>query len=245
MANNFKRLVVVSDFHCGHERGLIKDMKNRYWNEFARQIDKLKPIDICLANGDLIDGRGEKTGGSELIQRECLEQKDMAIEILEYIGAKKHIFTYGTAYHVGDNEDFEKEIAKHFNAPIKGQAYFNINGLRFHAKHKIGKSSIPHGRFTALARQKVWDLFWNDEEGITKSDIFIRSHVHYFNYCGGTNWLALITPGLQGWGSKYGERICEGTINWGFVYFDIESEKEWKWKLVTPQHFQKVKSVNF
>lgn len=191
----------------------------------------MRPIDLCLANGDMIDGRGEKSGSTELITSDRIEQCGLASEILKYIDAKEYIFTYGTGYHAsGSGEDFEDIIAKDFKAKIGGQQFFSVNGLIFHAKHKISGSSIPHGRFTALARQKMWNLFWSEYGQTPRAHVFIRSHCHYYDFCGGRGWLAMITPGLQGWGSKFGERICEGTVDFGFVHFDIIDKEQWGWQ---------------
>jgi len=222
--------LIVSDFQCGHKNGLRKG-NGKHWNYFIGEVKSLGKIDLCLVNGDLIEGRGQRSGGTELITTDRLQQSELAVEILEEINATDYLFTYGTTYHVGsDGEDFEDQIAKHFKAKIGGQQFFSINGLMFHAKHKISGSTIPHGRFTALARQKVWNLFWSEYKQVPKANIFIRSHVHFYDFCGGYNWLALITPGLQGWGSKFGERECEGTIDFGIVHMDIEDQRSWTWQ---------------
>jgi hypothetical protein len=230
-----KRLLVISDLHCGHISGLRKEKGFGYWDLFSKEIDRLRPFDVCLCNGDLIDGKGERSGGTEQLTTDRRQQKDMAIEVLDYIDAKQYLFTYGTPYHVGKEEDWEALVADKFSARISGQDYFQINGVTFHAKHKISGSTIPHGRFTALARQKTWNLFWNEYDEVPKVNVFIRSHVHYFAYCGDESFLAVITPALQGWGSKYGERQCEGTVGFGFVVFDVASLEDWKW---TPYVFR-------
>ena len=235
MAGRAKRVLVVSDFHCGHNAGLRVDETDSRWRRFASEVKKLQPIDICVANGDLIDGKGEKTGGTELITSDRKQQSKMAVKILEFINAKTYRLTYGTPYHVGKEEDWEGVIADRIDGSIQGHDFFEVNGLCFDVKHRISGSSIPHGRFTALARQKVWNLFWSELGETPKSDIIIRSHVHYFQYCGGRNWMALITPALQGWGSKFGDRVCEGTIDWGFVYFDVWSKTRWTWGHVIAQ----------
>jgi len=233
-----KRLLVLSDMHCGSKWGLVKDNNNPLWKWFIGKINENRPYDICLVNGDAIDGKGERSGGTEQLTADRIEQKDMAIEILQEIDAKKYLFTYGTPYHVGKEEDWEKLIADHFNARISGQDFFDINGLQFHAKHKIAGSTIPHGRFTPLARQRVWNLFWADSGGVPRTDVFIRSHVHYFDYCGDDSFLAMITPALQGWGSKYGERMCEGTVSFGFIVFDVASREEWTWDYFIAKELQ-------
>lgn len=236
--NRNKRIVVISDTHCGHRNGLMR-AKTKHWEFFEQTIEKLRPIDICIANGDLIEGKGDKTGGTELITTDRNEQVKMAIDILEFINAKQFVFTYGTFYHTGRMEDWEEQIARHFKASIANQQFLEINGLVFHVKHQISKSSIPHGRFTPLARQKLWNLFWGEHGEVPRVNIFIRSHVHYFDFCGGKNWFAVITPALQGWGSKFGERYCEGTIDFGFIHFDIINKDNWIWKA----HLAAVESV--
>lgn len=229
MTRSFKRIIIVSDFHCGHKNGLRVNY-GKHWQFFAEAVDGLRPFDLCIANGDLIEGKGERTGGTELITADRNEQKRLAIEILRFINAREYVFTFGTSYHTGHEEDWEEQIADEFGAKIGGQQFIDVNGLVFHVKHKISGSSVPHGRFTALARQKLWNLFWAERKETPRADVFIRSHVHYFNYCGGRNWFAVITPGLQGWGSKFGERLCEGTIDFGFIHFDVINRREWVWK---------------
>lgn len=179
----------------------------------------------------MIEGRGDRTGSTELITSDRNQQIELAEEILNFIDAPQYLFTYGTKYHVSDTgEDWEDQLAGKFNAKIGGQQFFDINGLIFHAKHKVPGSTIPHGRFTALARQKVWNLFWSESGQTPKADVFIRSHCHYYDFCGGVGWLAMITPSLQGWGSKFGERVCEGTIDFGFVFMDIKDKNNWGWQ---------------
>jgi hypothetical protein len=243
-----KRLLVISDLHCGHISGLRKEKGFKYWDSFAGEIDKLKPFDVCLCNGDAIDGKGERSGGTEQLTTDRKQQKDMAIEILEYIDAKEYIFTYGTPYHVGKEEDWEKLIADHFDAQIHSQALFSVQDVWFHAKHKIGSSSIPHGRYTALARQHMWNLYWTDIGGSERADVFIRSHVHYCEECSspGAKWRAITTPALQGWGSKFGQRMCEGTIDFGFLVFDVPpTGKEYDWSAYISQSLEKVTVTRF
>ena len=61
------------------------------------------------------------------------------------------------------------------------------------------------------------------------ANVIIRSHVHYHEFSGNPTHIAMTTPALQGWGSKYGERQCSGIVDIGLVQFDI-SEGEYSWK---------------
>jgi hypothetical protein len=39
----------------------------------------------------------------------------------------------------------------------------------------------------------------------------------------------MITPALQGLGSKFGSRIPSGTVDFGIVWFDIEENGDFTW----------------
>jgi hypothetical protein len=236
-----KLMVALSDTHCGHVAGLtppdyqLHESQKVYWDAFAGMLKQFRGrqrIDVAVWNADLIDGRGERSGSTELSYVKRDTQVEIATEIVKFVNAKNNIFTFGTPYHTGDKEDWESQIAKacHKNEDgtlphISGQQFFQVNKTVFHAKHKVGSSSIPHGRFTALARQKVWSLFWAEHGESPKADVFLRSHTHYHAYCGDDTWLAVILPALQGW-SSYGERQCEGTVHFGFVGFWVSEHKE-------------------
>ena len=232
---NFKRVVVIADQHGGHRVGLtppkwwtqiLGDKWYRtqidLWEEFAKGIDGLKPIDFLIVNGDCIDGRAPKSGGSELITVSRSVQVEMASFAINYCEAKKVYITRGTPYHVGYLEEWENEVAKQTNAAkIGDHEFYDVNGVVFDVKHKIGGSSIPHGQHTALAKERLWNLHWAEVGMQPKADILIRSHVHYFSVAQKDNWLGVITPALQGMGSKYGAKECSNLVNWGFIWFDI------------------------
>jgi len=244
-----KRTVVWSDLHCGHRAGLtppgwqyqtdssdaelakFAEQQRLTWDFVKKRIDGIKPVDVLIVNGDLIDGKGDKSGGTEQIVSDRSKQAAMAAECIEMVGAKSIVITYGTPYHSGASEDFENEVASAVNAEkIGGHEWIDVNGLVFDCKHKIASSSIPHGRFTASARDVLWNFLWQIEEGQPRGNIFIRSHVHYFTYAGTNRYLAITTPALQGWGSKYGARACSGIVNFGFLQFDVEGADNYTWK---------------
>jgi len=247
---NKKRVVVISDLHSGHQVGLtppswhdapsktaepgrikLAEFRQKSYALFHRAIAALKPIDVLLVNADCIDGRGEKSGGTELLTSDRDRQCDMAVEIIKSVGAKRIVMTYGTGYHCGCLEDFEDRIAKDVKAEkIGGHEWVDVNGVVFDIKHKVGASSVPHGRFTPIARERIWNILWSEREESPKSNIFIRSHVHYHGFCGGEDWLAMSTPALQGPGSKYGTRQCSGTVDFGFVHFDVNPSGSYSWE---------------
>ena len=248
-----KRLVAIGDFHCGHYSGLTppgwdgprqaEKFPNRYnarrmvWDWYTETLKSLGKIDILLVNGDIIDGRGEKSGGTELLEIDPLEQIEMAIDCIQQANAKKIVMTFGTQYHTGIETDFEQVAANRLHNCVKigGEDTYNVNGWLINARHHVGRSSIAHGRFTPLAKEHVFgNIMWAAREEYPMADIILRSHVHYFIFCGGAEpkpWLALTLPALQSYGGKFGTRRMTGTVDIGMVVFDLpdKSKADYTW----------------
>ena len=243
-----KRVVVISDMHCGHRAGLTPpkwqygdgtgdDERSGFahnqrilWDWFTEKIDALRPIDCLFVNGDAIDGKGLRSGGTEQLEADRSKQAEMAAEVIDYIGADKIVMTYGTPYHTGQEEDWERVVSDRVNAEkIGGHEWPEVNGVIFDLKHKIGSSTIPHGRFTALARDALWNELWAIRKGQPKARVLIRSHVHYYVAIDTPQMVGMITPALQGWGSKYGVRSCSGLVDIGFIHFDVEEDGNFTW----------------
>ena len=249
-----KRVFAGGDLHCGHMAGLtppgyqysltgpkkqLGRQQRECWKFFEKQVEALKPFDVAFWNGDLIDGDGHRSSGVELIEPDRLDQAHIARFAIDLVGAKSNVMTFGTPYHTGQGEDWEQVLVDELdNAEIRGHAFVDVNGWVFDMKHKVGSSTVPHGRHTAVARERLWNLLWSEAKGAPKSQIILRSHVHYFDYCGGADWLGMTLPALQGFGSKYGERQCSGTVDFGFVHFDI-SKEGYQWQ----PHLLKIKSA--
>jgi hypothetical protein len=236
---NFKRMVVMADLHGGHRVGLTPPkywsaipgekyykVQQECWGYFTEMIDVLKPIDIVVVNGDATEGKAKKSGGNELITTDRFKQAKIAATAIDYCGAKKIRLMRGTPYHTGAGEDFENAVQLELGLPenaIEDHAWFDINGVIFSIRHFVGSSTIPHGRFTALARAKLWNTIWHNEQELQPDARFIiRSHVHYCVGCyEADTWEAFTTPALQAAATKFGALKCEGLVHWGFVYFDI------------------------
>jgi hypothetical protein len=241
-----RRVVVISDTHCGSLVGLThprwqtkKDQKREHWGKiqkecwsaFDKLLRSLAPFHVLLVNGDCIDGTGHRSGGTEQITTDREEQADMAVAITDHArlvcGAKslKIAGTYGTGYHVGDAEDFENIVASRGKwDKIGGHEWYDVNGFVFDMKHHLGSSGIPHGRFTAIARDALWATLWAEKGVRPNPDCIIRSHVHYHGHIGAPGYLAMTTPALQAMGTKYGERRCNGIVDWGLIHFDVDGK---------------------
>jgi hypothetical protein len=87
-----KRVLIMSDLHCGHRVGLTppdwqyrpgvrskwRKIQQACWNWYANEIEEAGPFDVVIVNGDAIDGRGERSGGTELLTTDRHEQVEIA-----------------------------------------------------------------------------------------------------------------------------------------------------------------------
>ena len=255
-----KRVCIIADLHCGHRAGLTPKKYHRphsddkfhklqveLWGLFASKIDSIKPVNLLICNGDAIDGRGVKSGSRELVEVDRNKQVDMAVTCIEHVDAKNIVMTFGTGYHTGNSDDKEDLIAERVKADkIGSHEFIDVNGLNFDCKHFIGNSQIPHGRATPISREKLWNIMWAERENQPNADVIIRSHVHHFDYVGNSRYLGMTTPALQGMGSIYGARQCSGTVDWGFVWFDVWSKEKYTWTAeVVEVESQKVQVLKY
>lgn len=237
-----KRILFASDLHCGHRSGLtppdwqtsprrerlgkFRPIQEETWDWYVREVSQLKPFDAAVWVGDLIDGRGERSGGTELIVTDRDEQVEMAGKCIEVVGAARNIIVRGTAYHVGAEEDFENLIAEHFKTRAKDHEWLEVYGHVFDIKHHIGGSQIPHGRYTPLSRDAVWNVLWAEAEYQPQADIYVRAHTHAHIgamwFAGGKQKWAFVLPALQAMGTKFGARRMSGLVDFGFMVFDID-----------------------
>ncbi len=247
MARKFKRVLALGDFHSGHEVGLTPTkwdpgarntpkrfkMRQSIWKWFQVETKSLKP-DIMIVNGDCIDGKGQASKASELIYTDRLSQVGMAVDIIKGIPGKPKIYmSYGTAYHTGKGEDWEDIVADKVGAvTIGGEDEISVLGTIINYKHHLGRSGIPHGRTSAVLRDALWNQLWAARGEYERADILIRSHVHYHGFAGDTDLLALTLPALQGYGTKFGTRRVTGTVDVGFVVFDIYGPNDYLWRPV-------------
>lgn len=234
------RLVSISDLHCGSRSGLTPpdwqwsrtsgtrerrkyaEMQARIWEFSVAKLAQLQPIDCLVVNGDSIDGKGERSGGTELLEADRNEQAAMASECIRQAKAKKIVIVRGTPYHVGREDDFESTVAGLCGASkIGDHEWIECGGVVFDFKHKVGSSSIPHGRNTAPQRAALWNALWAERGLQPRARIIVRSHVHYHTYSGDSRRLVMTTPALQGW-TKFGAKECEGTTDIGLVSFECE-----------------------
>ena len=253
-----KRILVMSDLHCGHLVGLtppdwqtdapeatgrtkrakFAPIQREAWQWYVRNVSAGGPYDLVVVNGDAIDGRGDRSGGAEQITTDRQEQVDMACAAIRQalVGSPKLVMTYGTAYHSGDQEDWENDIAKELKAEkISSHEWVEVSKVVFDFKHHIGGSQIPTGRTQPLARAALWNVLWSDQGYTPRANVLVRSHVHYFAAAMDDiePHLRLTTPALQAMGTRFGSRRCEGLVTFGFVIFEVARGEVTRFEPVT------------
>lgn len=238
-----KRLVAIADTHCGHLAGLtppeyqlpeseidrakFAKQQRIMWDWYCQTLKALRPVYCLLTCGDMVDGKGSRSGSTECLVVDPLEQADMAEEAMLVSQAQVYRMVYGTPYHTGVEADYESIIYRSLKAggrdvDISRHAFFSLNGVKFDVKHKVGGSQVPYGRTTAAARDKFWNVAWNALGLQDKADYYLRAHNHYFNLQRDEFGTIVQLPALQGFGSKYGSGQCSGTISIGLVAIDCE-----------------------
>ena len=170
-----KRVLCIGDTHCGHVVGLTPPVwqyqqngeyyhdkyakiQRQMWEWFVERINAYKPIDRLIFNGDAIEGKGKKSGGTELLTSSMLQQGEMVDSIIQVIQPEEMAMTYGTAYHVGnDGEDFEllftlskenfDKLKKSWkmSTPITAIGEITASGLKIISAAGTAKELTPKG----------------------------------------------------------------------------------------------------
>lgn len=244
---------VASDFHCGHEVGLtppqwkvqkpgeeaMEKYRRYVWDSVTAKVDEFRPsggYDWGWYVGDLVDGKGTRIGGAEAIELDFHKQAEMASSFVNFVKAKNNVIVRGTPYHVdaSGGETIEDLVAKEVNAMRVGDVV-NVKerGLLVNLRHFIPMSAAPQSAATALLRDMVWNALWSAHQDFELADILIRAHTHYHLAVQAPGFLAMSLPGLQGYGSRFGERQVSREFHIGFVIFRIYSKEDWSWKATT------------
>ncbi len=260
------RVLPLGDLHCGHQVGFTPadwdtkppegygTRKYEFWRHRREIYDFVVPLtvelsaDITLFNGDLVEGKGHFSGATELLTADRVEQTDMAVGAIEDLTQHNPeiLATYGTPAHSGVQEDWEDEVVKKSRSggrdgirKIGSEDDIKLYGKVINYKHHAGRSSIPHGKGTPLAKERLWNVMWAIRDEYPLADVLLRHHNHYFTFIGEAGWLAVSCPALQGYGTKYGQRRVLGTVDTGVFWLDIYKDGTIKWDFRIKRFYRK------
>jgi len=175
------QILIAGDLHCGHLLGLtppeemrrfvLSKLMEDFWNFW--ETNTSDKFDIAFWMGDLIEGEGKRDSSHLLLP--CIDdQVDLAVNIISRLNIKRHVFVYGTPYHVSNNSDYERYIAENFGGDIKTTQKKIIDGIKFDISHKVGKSGSIAGGDSILKNEMLW-AYINDNV-----DYVIRGHAHEY-----------------------------------------------------------------
>lgn len=236
------RVLVISDTHCGAQSGLTPPpwqrkkerddirgemwlkLQRATWRKYARLIESLQPIDVCLDCGDVIDGRGARSGGVEQITTELDEQTDIALYCRKIINPKRGFaMVAGTGYHCddGNGNDWDKKLADVLGAKFGDHLWPLIDGVQFDIKHHIGGTNTVNGGDSTCRNEINSNVMWHLEGVQPLADILIRAHVHRRRIVDNCH----IAPSLQTW-TRYGSRRRSNVVHWGLMWYDIDEKGE-------------------
>ena len=241
-----KHGAIISDLHCGHKFGLcppdhwepesddptqakVRQWQMRTWEWYAAKAKALGHLDRLIVNGDAIDGSGDRSGGTELFTTDRHLQVKVAADCIRQFDAEAYTIIRGTAYHVGDKEDFEDTLAERFGTHAQDHAWLEYAGCVIDCKHHLGSSTVPGAVPPSLPREAVWNLMWAERDLQPKANVFIRSHLHAHYEISTEDFLCIVTPALQGW-TKYGGRRMSKTVSYGLIEWWISDQGAFTWK---------------
>lgn len=258
-----KRILVISDMHCGHLTGLtppdywwsntetewrkkVCEYQQWAWKTYMKYLDEFRPFDRALVLGDCIDGKGRLSGGNEQLTTDRNTQVDMAVECIKATGVRREIaITRGTCYHTGRDEDWEDGVARELKAHIYNHLFIDVNGTGISARHFIGGTSIPHGKATALLKTQISNDQWIREyKDHPKANIFLRGHLHRNVIVDEPANLSIVAPSLQGW-TDFGAKTCSLPVHFGIIILDIDAKGGWQWYRRTAQIGQFVQQMKW
>lgn len=231
------RIIFLEDTHCGHHGGYVPKcyrqeaypLQEEYSGWVDEIINKFKPYDVLFSVGDMVEGKGSKSEGVELLTSDMSMQKKYAVELIESVGAPKIYMVSGTPYHVGRGENWEKEIAVGVNAmAFEPELMVDVNGKMFDLKHHNASSSVPHSTTSGILKQGMW-LKLKEYD----FDVVVRAHNHKFGYVYDGKKHYLMLPGLQ-YNSRFGKEIITRDVDYGIVIMDIKANG-----IITIQEFLK------
>ncbi len=237
------RALFFADSHCGSNVGLTPpayqysiidnpvseehrrrnkwaNLQRECWNWYNKKIEELNPIDKVFCLGDLIDGSGAFSGGTEQITTDRQVQVAIAIEALEKIDTTSMVFIYGTGVHTGQEEDFETQIADHFHSKIGSHEWEKINNCTFDLKHHQSGTKNP---FTSLFNEITANREWAIIGEQPKADVLVRAHTHKFCLARMEDCISLSLPALCGYGClTTGHKILTADLR----YVPVETLKK-------------------
>lgn len=223
-------MVAMGDIHAGHKYGLrprytlcetevVQRQMTDWYYKTMRDVQSRGAVDILVVNGDCVEGPGKKQTIAHATT-DVEEQIKWAGDLIAPWEAKKIYMTRGTPYHVTTCIEAENILAENLDAEIHNCVRLSVCGKVFDFRHHTGKTSIPYGQGTLIAKRAMWVLLKRALEGRQLADVVVRSHVHEYCVVDTPMGIAMTLPALQIGDEVYG-RSFESWYHVGLLEFWI------------------------
>ena len=197
-----KRLLMVSDLHCGHRVGLSHPdfgLNKHQAKLFARWSDmcsKVGKVDGVLVCGDSSEGPNRKNNGLGCWTTDALEQIDVGVKLLKMIDADMYYTLMGSHYHImNGNLNSDQLLARFLNGRYEPDQVIRLNQRRIHAAHKAPVGQGEDRKPNASGRL-IGNMLMNQQaNGIF--DVEVRGHVHYYSHTQTIAGQVIILPGWK------------------------------------------------
>lgn len=241
-----KRIVFISDLHCGSHVGLRSDPQNATQRGLlARYAETIamfgKKPDVLVLNGDASDGQHLD---SDMQTTNIPWQIEEAEELLMMWQPKSIVIVEGTAFHTGDTVAFEKFLAGYVARRGTKTTYCikfraRVNGwFKLQARHKVGRSMVPYGVHTAPAREQTNQVLnaaieaRHKREPLSWPHLSVFGHVHYWSYAETAQGAVVTLPAWKAIGDRYGDKECSGRVDIGAFQIFVQPTEQggWTWE---------------
>lgn len=225
-----KKILSISDIHGGSRgapvaNGYIQTVPSGIlYEQWCNMVDNVQDIDICIINGDLIEGLNKKKHGLGTYTTDFMEQSDIVVELLKMIKAREFVFSLGSGYHVtSEGINIEHMISKFVNGKWVGEhGFLNVENVKIHLRHWTNFSSIPYNRFNAMQKDAAVDRLNNIEV-----DLYLRAHTHHYGFSGTKHSTSITSPSWKVLDEYMSAKSSDIPDN-GYVVINVD-DKSYSW----------------
>ena len=245
----------LADLHTGSPVGLTPTPNNpfqvalldRYIDSINWSHTNYRKPDVVVVVGDPTEGVDRKL---DVDDPSIVSQQQNSAELICMQEAQKeYIIITGTKIHTHlQDQQLEENLAdkirlKSFElygfiprVTVRRKLKTMINDwFLVEARHFISRSIIPHGRATAQIRAQMWNVMnaalasFLQDEPIKYPDLLVFGHTHYYQEAANAWGKTVILPAWKAIGDKFGDEICDGSINIGTVITCHSDKDEKRW----------------
>jgi len=241
-----KKILVVGDLHCGSNVGLMKEgfeinaendelnytvklnkVQEALYGHWTDMLDEVGKVDYVFCMGDLVEGKSYKDQSTGLVTPDMGLQEEIATDLLRQIRCRRFAGISGSRYHTNSNPNSDKNILQNLAREYHEKFEFDtdmvqdINGIRFHLRHKTSFARRPCLRESALGRDA--QEYFTEGKTLGKIDVGIRAHTHYFQALDYRPYLLMAICPAYKWSDFYIRAQSVSTPDIGYLEFNVSN----------------------